>query len=79
MVSPAVCRPHERGTRLPMSTPTRRHRMGQNRVLRLLDRLEQEPRADAVIDAAGRGVRALPLRGGRDLLHGRWLGTRCTR
>ncbi len=57
-----------------MSTPTRRHRMGQNRVLRLLDRLEQEPRADAVIDAAGRGVRALPLRGGRDLLHGRWLG-----
>ncbi|MDN5382088.1 Rieske (2Fe-2S) protein [Streptomyces sp. LB8] len=48
--------------------------MGQNRVLRLLDRLEQEPRADAVIDAAGRGVRALPLRGGRDLLHGRWLG-----
>ncbi|GAA0910020.1 hypothetical protein GCM10009549_19270 [Streptomyces thermoalcalitolerans] len=48
--------------------------MGQNRVLRMLDRLEQEPRADAVIDAAGRGVRALPLRGGRDLLHGRWLG-----
>lgn len=27
-----------------------------------------------MIDALGRGVRALPLRGGRDLLHGRWLG-----
>lgn len=48
--------------------------MGQNRVLWLMDLLEQEPRADAAIDAAGRGVRALPLRGGRDLLHGRWLG-----
>ncbi|MFH8935377.1 Rieske 2Fe-2S domain-containing protein [Streptomyces griseosporeus] len=48
--------------------------MGQNRVLRLLDGLERQPRADTVIDLVGRGVRALPLGGGRDLLHGRWLG-----
>lgn len=48
--------------------------MGQNWVLRLLDGLERQPRADAVIDLVGRGVRALPLGGGRDLLHGRWLG-----
>jgi nitrite reductase/ring-hydroxylating ferredoxin subunit/uncharacterized membrane protein len=48
--------------------------MRQNRVLWLLDRLEREPRADAVIDAIGRGVRALPLGRGRDALHGRWLG-----
>ncbi|GAB2768262.1 hypothetical protein GCM10027072_79070 [Streptomyces bullii] len=48
--------------------------MRQSRVLRLLDRLERESRADAVIDALRKGVQALPLRGGRDLLHGRWLG-----
>ncbi|MEV5340710.1 Rieske (2Fe-2S) protein [Streptomyces sp. NPDC052676] len=48
--------------------------MGQNRMLRLLDGLERQPRADAVIDAISRGVRALPLGGGRDVLHGRWLG-----
>ncbi|WP_051804129.1 MULTISPECIES: Rieske 2Fe-2S domain-containing protein [unclassified Streptomyces] len=48
--------------------------MRQNRVLWLLDRLEREPRADAVIDTLRRGVRALPLGPGRDLLHGRWLG-----
>ncbi|WP_372487556.1 Rieske 2Fe-2S domain-containing protein [Streptomyces lomondensis] len=46
----------------------------QNRVLWLLDRLEREPRADAVIDTLRRGVRALPLGRGRDVLHGRWLG-----
>jgi nitrite reductase/ring-hydroxylating ferredoxin subunit/uncharacterized membrane protein len=54
-------------------TPSRR-RMRQNRALWLLDRLEREPRADAVIDVLRRGVRALPLGRGRDLLHGRWLG-----
>ncbi|MEU2427722.1 Rieske (2Fe-2S) protein [Streptomyces sp. NPDC007851] len=48
--------------------------MRQSRVLRLLDRLEREPRADAVIEAVRKGVRALPLGDGRDLLHGRWLG-----
>ncbi|WP_225830729.1 Rieske (2Fe-2S) protein [Streptomyces sp. NK08204] len=53
---------------------TRRRRTGQNRVLRLLDGLESRSGADAVIDLVGRGVRALPLGGGRDLLHGRWLG-----
>ncbi|MFF9521129.1 Rieske 2Fe-2S domain-containing protein [Streptomyces achromogenes] len=43
-------------------------------VPRLLDSVERRPSGDAVIDALGRGVRALPLRGVRDLLHGRWLG-----
>ncbi|MEU2898589.1 Rieske 2Fe-2S domain-containing protein [Streptomyces sp. NPDC007056] len=55
-------------------TTTPRRRMRQNRILALLDHLEQNPRADAVIDAIGRGVRALPLGRGRDALHGRWLG-----
>lgn len=53
---------------------TRRRLLRQNRVLWLLDRLEREPRADAVIDTLRKGVRALPLGRGRDLLHGRWLG-----
>ncbi|MFF5522905.1 Rieske 2Fe-2S domain-containing protein [Streptomyces coeruleorubidus] len=57
-----------------MSATSRRRPIGQNRVLWLLDRLEREPRADAVIDLLRRGVRALPLGRGRDLLHGRWLG-----
>ncbi|MEU4657484.1 Rieske 2Fe-2S domain-containing protein [Streptomyces sp. NPDC023723] len=48
--------------------------MGQNRVLWLLDALERTPRADRVIDALGKGVRALPLGSARDALHGRWLG-----
>ncbi|WP_046732288.1 Rieske (2Fe-2S) protein [Streptomyces humi] len=48
--------------------------MRQSRVLRLLDRLEREPRADAVIETVRKGVQALPLGDGRDLLHGRWLG-----
>ncbi|MEU3957751.1 Rieske (2Fe-2S) protein [Streptomyces achromogenes] len=43
-------------------------------VPRLLDSVERRPSGDAVIDVLGRGVRALPLRGVRDLLHGRWLG-----
>ncbi|MEV0241207.1 Rieske 2Fe-2S domain-containing protein [Streptomyces sp. NPDC050674] len=48
--------------------------MRQNRLLWLLDRLEHESRADAVIDTLRKRVRALPLGPGRDLLHGRWLG-----
>ncbi|WP_190199891.1 Rieske 2Fe-2S domain-containing protein [Streptomyces djakartensis] len=48
--------------------------MRQNRVLWLLDHLEREPRADALIDKLREGVRSLPLGPGRDLLHGRWLG-----
>lgn len=48
--------------------------MRQNRVLWPPDRLERDPRADAVIDAIGRGVRALPSGRGRGALHGRWLG-----
>ncbi|MDO0925298.1 Rieske 2Fe-2S domain-containing protein [Streptomyces sp. TG1A-8] len=48
--------------------------MRQSRALRLLDRLEREPRADKVIEALRSGVRALPLGRGRDLLHGRWIG-----
>ncbi|MGW4600646.1 Rieske 2Fe-2S domain-containing protein [Streptomyces sp. NPDC004457] len=57
-----------------MSSTSRHPRTGRNRLLRLLDRLEREPRADAVIDAIRKGVQALPLGEGRDLLHGRWLG-----
>ncbi|WP_077800898.1 Rieske 2Fe-2S domain-containing protein [Streptomyces sp. JHA26] len=48
--------------------------MRQNRVLWLLDRLEQESRADALIDAVRKRVQALPLGDRRDLLHGRGLG-----
>ncbi|MGY0068969.1 Rieske 2Fe-2S domain-containing protein [Streptomyces sp. QTS137] len=51
-----------------------RRRMGQNRMLWLLDALERDPRADAVIDELTRRVRALPLGRARDGLHGRWLG-----
>ncbi|WP_437098929.1 Rieske 2Fe-2S domain-containing protein [Streptomyces flavidovirens] len=57
-----------------MSTTPRRRRMRQSRVLWLLDRLEREPQADAMIDALRTGIRALPLGRGRDVLHGRWLG-----
>lgn len=57
-----------------MSATPRRRRMRQSRVLWLLDCLEREPRADAVIDALRTGIRALPLGRGRDVLHGRWLG-----
>ncbi|MFF0001194.1 Rieske 2Fe-2S domain-containing protein [Streptomyces avermitilis] len=57
-----------------MSTTPPRRRTGQNRVLWLLDRLEREPRADALIDAFRTGIRSLPLGRGRDGLHGRWLG-----
>ncbi|MFI6208442.1 Rieske 2Fe-2S domain-containing protein [Streptomyces sp. NPDC051041] len=51
-----------------------RRRTRQNRTLWLLDRLERDTRADAVIDVLRKGVWALPLGRGRDLLHGRWLG-----
>ncbi|MEU6537005.1 Rieske (2Fe-2S) protein [Streptomyces sp. NPDC047000] len=57
-----------------MTTAPRRRRMRQSGALRLLDRLEREPRADTLIDLLGRGVRALPLGRGRDALHGTWLG-----
>ncbi|MFD5714940.1 Rieske 2Fe-2S domain-containing protein [Streptomyces pharetrae] len=48
--------------------------MRQNRALRLLDRLERDPRGDRLIDAMRSGVQSLPLGRGRDALHGRWLG-----
>jgi len=48
--------------------------MRQNWALRLLDRLERDPRADRLIDTMRSGVRALPLGRGRDALHGRWPG-----
>jgi nitrite reductase/ring-hydroxylating ferredoxin subunit/uncharacterized membrane protein len=57
-----------------MSARRRHPRTRENRVLRLYDRLEREPRADPVIDALGAGVRSLPLGRGRDVLHGKWLG-----
>ncbi|MET7689182.1 Rieske 2Fe-2S domain-containing protein [Streptomyces sp. NPDC005483] len=57
-----------------MSALTRHPRTRENRVLRLLDRLEREPRQDPVIDALGAGIRSLPLGRARDVLHGKWLG-----
>ncbi|MGW0366714.1 Rieske 2Fe-2S domain-containing protein [Streptomyces sp. NPDC002990] len=39
-----------------------------------MERLEGSPRADRLIDAVRAAVRAVPLGGGRDVLHGRWLG-----
>ncbi|WP_320778677.1 Rieske (2Fe-2S) protein [Streptomyces sp. CRN 30] len=57
-----------------MSMKPGRRLMRQNRILRLLDALERDSRADAVVNALGRGVQALPLGSARDLLHGRWLG-----
>jgi nitrite reductase/ring-hydroxylating ferredoxin subunit/uncharacterized membrane protein len=57
-----------------MGTTRHRRRLRQSRVLRLLDRLERQQRADGLIDLLGNGVRALPLGRGRDALHGTWLG-----
>ncbi|MEU9579834.1 Rieske 2Fe-2S domain-containing protein [Streptomyces chilikensis] len=57
-----------------MTTTPRRRRLRQNRTLWLLDRLERDPRADALIETIRERVRALPLGSGRDALHGRWLG-----
>ncbi|MGW0122384.1 Rieske 2Fe-2S domain-containing protein [Streptomyces sp. NPDC003327] len=44
------------------------------RLLQAMDRLENSPRADRLADALSGAVRALPLGGARDVLHGRWLG-----
>ncbi|MFF4985402.1 Rieske 2Fe-2S domain-containing protein [Streptomyces sp. NPDC001046] len=55
-------------------TTMRRRLLRQNQMLWLLDRLERESGADAVIETLRKGVRALPLGRGRDLLHGRWMG-----
>ncbi|WP_189343408.1 Rieske (2Fe-2S) protein [Streptomyces thermoviolaceus] len=57
-----------------MRTTPSRPLVRQNRIVWLLDRLEREPRADAVIEALRKGIRRLPLGDRRDLLHGRWLG-----
>ncbi|MFF0018560.1 Rieske 2Fe-2S domain-containing protein [Streptomyces sp. NPDC005374] len=57
-----------------MSTRRPQPRTRQNRVLRLLDRLEREPRPDPVIDALQARIRSLPLGRARGVLHGRWLG-----
>lgn len=51
-----------------------RHRVGQNRMLRLLDALERDSRADRLIDTLTRRIRALPLGPVRDVLHGKGLG-----
>ncbi|CAL9576174.1 3-phenylpropionate_cinnamic acid dioxygenase ferredoxin subunit [Streptomyces sp. enrichment culture] len=55
-------------------TTSRRRGTRRNRALWLMERLENRPWADPVIDALRTGVRALPLGGGRDLLHGKWVG-----
>ncbi|MGW5974385.1 Rieske 2Fe-2S domain-containing protein [Streptomyces sp. NPDC055186] len=57
-----------------MTATPRHRRMGQNRVLRLLERLERAPWADPAIGTLRSAVRSLPLGRGRDVLHGRWLG-----
>ncbi|MDG9706422.1 Rieske (2Fe-2S) protein [Streptomyces sp. DH37] len=44
------------------------------RVLTAVERLESSPRLDAALGPLRRAVRALPLGGARDALHGRWLG-----
>lgn len=57
-----------------MTATPRHRRTGQNRVLRLLERLERAPWADPAIGTLRSAVRSLPLGRGRDVLHGRWLG-----
>lgn len=47
---------------------------GPGRVLRVMDRLENSPRADGLSDALRGTVRHLPFGSARDALHGRWLG-----
>ncbi|MGW6566335.1 Rieske 2Fe-2S domain-containing protein [Streptomyces sp. NPDC054975] len=39
-----------------------------------MERIENSPRADRVVDAVRRAVQGLPLGPARDALHGRWLG-----
>ncbi|CAL9672880.1 hypothetical protein SUDANB105_07645 [Streptomyces sp. enrichment culture] len=67
----AVCAGEDPADHECYATPPPRKR--RSRLLRLLDSLESEPRADAVIDAVRKRVRALPHGDGRDLPHGRWL------
>ncbi|WP_053850155.1 Rieske 2Fe-2S domain-containing protein [Streptomyces sp. NRRL B-24085] len=57
-----------------MSARRRHPRTRENRVLRLLARLEREQRQDPVIDSLRAGIQSLPLGRGRDVLHGKWLG-----
>ncbi|MGW1012136.1 Rieske 2Fe-2S domain-containing protein [Streptomyces termitum] len=47
---------------------------GPGRVLAAMDRVEHSARADPLADALGSAVRAVPMGGARDALHGRWLG-----
>lgn len=44
------------------------------RVLALMGRVERAESLDGLAEALRRAVRAVPLGGGRDVLHGRWLG-----
>ncbi|MFD5421253.1 Rieske 2Fe-2S domain-containing protein [Streptomyces sp. NPDC127069] len=53
---------------------THRTTPGPGPLLCALERIEQAPQADALIDGLRKGVRALPLGPARDLLHGRPLG-----
>ncbi|WP_260147490.1 Rieske (2Fe-2S) protein [Streptomyces sp. CEV 2-1] len=39
-----------------------------------MDRIERSDRADQLVNAVQRTVRAVPMGRGRDVLHGRWLG-----
>ncbi|MEV7074709.1 Rieske 2Fe-2S domain-containing protein [Streptomyces sp. NPDC091972] len=57
-----------------MSARRRHPRTRENRVLRLLARLERQQRQDPVIDSLRAGIQSLPLGRGRDVLHGKWLG-----
>ncbi|TCR15196.1 Rieske 2Fe-2S domain-containing protein [Streptomyces sp. BK205] len=57
-----------------MSARRRHPRTRENRLLRLLARLEREPRLDPVAETLGAGIRSLPLGRARDVLHGTWLG-----
>lgn len=47
---------------------------GPGRVLAAMGRLERAEVLDGAVRSVRRAVRALPLGGGRDVLHGRWLG-----
>ncbi|MEU3312250.1 Rieske 2Fe-2S domain-containing protein [Streptomyces sp. NPDC048387] len=53
---------------------THRTTTGPGPLLSAVERLEQAPQADALIDRLRKAVRALPLGPARDLLHGRPLG-----
>lgn len=47
---------------------------GPGRVLSLMGKVEQAAFLDGLAKVLRRGVRAVPLGGSRDVLHGRWLG-----